>query len=42
MILVHVMEVAIVQIVNMTIMANGCVAAVRAMLMGVVPENSIR
>jgi hypothetical protein len=36
MILVHVMEVAIVQIVNMTIMANGCVAAVRAMLMGVV------
>jgi hypothetical protein len=36
MILVHVMEMAIVQIVHMTIMANRRVAAVRAMLMGVV------
>ena len=36
MILVHVVEMAIVKIVHMTIMANRRVAAVRAMLMGVV------
>ena len=36
MILMHVVEMAIVQIVHMTIMANCRVAAVRAMLMGMV------
>jgi hypothetical protein len=36
MILVHVMEMAIVQIVHMTVMANRSVSAVRAMLVSVV------